>query len=69
LALNRLSPDHSVNRRFSFRLFWDTLRRCKLYDYERHAWLDFEGRPTAEPILQRTAAAAQAVPELAPAAE
>jgi len=69
LALNRLSPDHSVNRRFSFRLFWDTLRRCKLYDYERHAWLDFEGRPTAEPILQRTAAAAHAVPELAPAAE
>lgn len=67
-ALNRLSPDRVVSRRFSVWLFWDTLRRCKLYDYERHAWLDFEGRPTSEPILRPTAAAA-GLPQLAPAAE
>jgi len=24
----------------------DTLRRCKLYDYRNHQWLDFAGRPT-----------------------
>jgi len=27
-----------------------TLRTCKLYDFERHQWLDFEGLPTAAPI-------------------
>jgi omega-6 fatty acid desaturase (delta-12 desaturase) len=69
LALNRLSPDRAVSRRFSFGLFWDTLRRCKLYDYERHCWLDFEGRPTTGPILQRATAAARQVCEFAPAAE
>ena len=29
-------------------LFLDTIRRCKLYDYEAHRWLDFAGRITAE---------------------
>jgi acyl-lipid omega-6 desaturase (Delta-12 desaturase) len=28
-----------------------TLRACKLYDYRRHCWLDFNGRPTGDPIL------------------
>jgi len=27
----------------------DTLARCKLYDYENHRWLNFDGRPTTEP--------------------
>lgn len=27
-----------------------TFRRCKLYDFERHCWLDFSGRPTTAPI-------------------
>jgi omega-6 fatty acid desaturase (delta-12 desaturase) len=26
----------------------DAARRCKLYDYDAHRWLDFEGRITAE---------------------
>jgi omega-6 fatty acid desaturase (delta-12 desaturase) len=25
-----------------------TLAACKLYDYRRHCWLDYAGRPTAE---------------------
>jgi acyl-lipid omega-6 desaturase (Delta-12 desaturase) len=29
----------------------DTLRRCKLYDYGRHRWLDFDGRVTAQAWL------------------
>jgi omega-6 fatty acid desaturase (delta-12 desaturase) len=28
-----------------------TLRVCKLYDYRRHCWLDFDGNPTDRPIL------------------
>jgi acyl-lipid omega-6 desaturase (Delta-12 desaturase) len=67
LVLNRLVPDQVVSERFTLRLFWSTLRRCKLYDYESNRWLDFEGRPTSEPLLRRTVAGF--VPELAPAAE
>jgi omega-6 fatty acid desaturase (delta-12 desaturase) len=58
----------AVSRRFS-RLFWDTLRRCKLYDYERHRWLDFEGQPTSEPLCGPAIAAAQGVHEIVVAAE
>jgi len=28
--------------------FVDAVRRCKLYDYKSHRWLDFKGRITAE---------------------
>jgi len=28
------------------RVTFDTLRRCKLYDFDNHCWLDFAGRPT-----------------------
>jgi omega-6 fatty acid desaturase (delta-12 desaturase) len=35
----------------SYRLDWnsylDSVRRCKLYDYANHAWLDFSGKVTA----------------------
>ncbi len=56
--LNSMVPEQVVSERFTFRLFWDTLRRCKLYDYERHQWLDFQGRPTAAPILRQSDAVA-----------
>jgi acyl-lipid omega-6 desaturase (Delta-12 desaturase) len=32
---------------WSWRGFLDTTRRCRLYDYDRHVWLDFDGRVTA----------------------
>jgi len=69
LVLNRLARDHVVSRRFTFGLFWDTLRRCKLYDYERHLWTDFEGHPTTEPILRRSPESLERTLQLAPAAE
>jgi hypothetical protein len=44
-------------------------RVCKLYDFERHCWTDFEGNPTSETGLPTLAfknnpppAAATAVP-------
>lgn len=69
LTLNRLAPEQVVSRRFSFALFWDTLRRCKLYDYEQHLWLDFGGRPTSDPTVRAVHPDRRALPELAPAAE
>ncbi len=36
---------------FSWRYYWNTVRRCKLYDFARHVWTDFEGRITSEPLV------------------
>jgi omega-6 fatty acid desaturase (delta-12 desaturase) len=35
----------------------DLTRQCQLYDYERHHWLDFSGRPTAHDSDEDRAAA------------
>jgi len=36
-----------VVQEFSWRWYFDTARRCKLYDYERDRWTDFDGRPSS----------------------
>jgi omega-6 fatty acid desaturase (delta-12 desaturase) len=28
-----------------------TLNRCKLYDFEKHQWLDFDGKPSTAPLI------------------
>jgi omega-6 fatty acid desaturase (delta-12 desaturase) len=33
--------------RLNWRTYTDNARRCKLYDYDAHAWLDFDGQVTA----------------------
>jgi omega-6 fatty acid desaturase (delta-12 desaturase) len=43
-----------------------TLKTCKLYDFERHQWLDFDGRPTARPI---NLSARNATPDAEPGAQ
>ena len=45
-ALNSLAPQTVIAERFTFRRLHETLRTCKLYDFESHRWLDFDGRPT-----------------------
>ncbi len=39
---------HIVTERWSWRVFLENSRICKLYDFERHCWLDFEGVVTAQ---------------------
>ena len=34
----------------------EVFRCCKLYDYENHRWLDFEGRPTSAQLVEQPAA-------------
>ena len=34
----------------------DIVRRCKLYDFTNHAWLDFDGQVTARVPLTTAAA-------------
>ncbi|MEQ9227914.1 MAG: fatty acid desaturase [Parvibaculum sp.] len=39
-----------VRYRLTFAEYRNVYSRCKLFDYERKQWLDFDGHPTAEPI-------------------
>jgi omega-6 fatty acid desaturase (delta-12 desaturase) len=36
---------------FTFTGFLNTLRTCRLFDYENHRWLDWNGKPTTESLL------------------
>ncbi|HEY4362476.1 MAG TPA: fatty acid desaturase [Bryobacteraceae bacterium] len=42
--LESLAGDRIVIERWSLRGFFHTARVCKLYDYNQHCWLDFQGR-------------------------
>lgn len=44
--LNALVGDGAVSEKFSFGWLFGVMRLCKLYDFERHCWTDFEGRQT-----------------------
>lgn len=45
--LEQRAPEHSVVVHYwSPAEYVRTCRACKLYDYRRHCWLDFAGRPT-----------------------
>ena len=37
---------------FTWRYYWNTVRRCKLYDFAQHYWTDFDGHVTSEPLVQ-----------------
>lgn len=42
-------PNGIVVERWTVGVFLRALRCCKLYDYENHRWLNFQGKPTSEP--------------------
>jgi len=44
--LEQQFPGQVTQVDWTWRDFVETMRRCKLYDYEQQRWLDFEGRPT-----------------------
>ena len=49
--LNELIGERAVSQHFSFEWLFETMRTCKLYDYDNHCWLDFDGSPTSGPTL------------------
>ncbi len=49
--LNHLYGDKMKIMKFSLRNILETIKKCKLYDYKQHCWLDFEGVPTTSPTL------------------
>lgn len=46
--LEDLLPERIIVQRFSWRWYFDTARRCKLYDFSRRCWTDFSGKATSE---------------------
>jgi omega-6 fatty acid desaturase (delta-12 desaturase) len=38
---------------FTLAGLFKTLRTCRLFDYENHRWLDWDGSPTTQPLLER----------------
>ena len=44
--LEQMLPGRIVIQRFSWRWYFDTARRCKLYDFGRRCWTDYAGTPT-----------------------
>jgi omega-6 fatty acid desaturase (delta-12 desaturase) len=58
--LNRILGARALVVDFSFGAMADIVRKCKLYDYQNHRWLDYRGRPTtpvARTILESQDAA------------
>lgn len=47
--LEELLPGRIVVQPFSWRWYFDTARACKLYDFTRHCWTDFQGQATSTP--------------------
>jgi len=48
--LEEMLPQQIVIQKFSWRWYFETARRCKLYDFSRRCWTDFRGQPTSKPI-------------------
>jgi omega-6 fatty acid desaturase (delta-12 desaturase) len=47
-TLEQMLPGRIIVQPFSWRWYFDTARRCKLYDFERDCWTDYAGKPTVE---------------------
>ncbi len=45
--LENMLPERIVVQPFSWKWYFDTARKCKLYDYSTKCWTDFQGRVTA----------------------
>ena len=45
--LEEALPARITVQRFSWRWYFSTARKCKLYDFDRQCWTDFEGRQTS----------------------
>ena len=51
--LERLVGPLAIVRRLSLQWWFETMRCCKLYDWDNHQWLDFSGNPTGPSLLAR----------------
>jgi acyl-lipid omega-6 desaturase (Delta-12 desaturase) len=45
--LESMLPERIVIQRFSWRWYFETAGKCKLYDFTARCWTDFKGQPTS----------------------
>lgn len=45
-CLEAAMPGRIIIQNFSWRWYFDTARRCKLFDFEQNCWTDFRGQPS-----------------------
>lgn len=60
-TLEHMLPGRIIVQPFSWGWYFDTARRCKLYDFQRRCWTDYEGQatsPVAAPAAQPAAGGA-----------
>jgi acyl-lipid omega-6 desaturase (Delta-12 desaturase) len=50
-ALAEALGERFICNKFTVSWFLRTMRDCKLYDYERHRWLDFKGNARSESLV------------------
>ena len=58
-TLEHMLPGRIVVQPFSWRWYFDTARRCKLYDFERGCWTDYAGEATSAATEGTPGSAAQ----------
>jgi omega-6 fatty acid desaturase (delta-12 desaturase) len=56
--LDDMLGDCAISEPMTLRGVLRTMKTCKLYDYEAHRWLDFDGRATADINVASTLGAA-----------
>jgi omega-6 fatty acid desaturase (delta-12 desaturase) len=39
-------------QKWTLGVYLENIRKCKLYDYDNHRWVGFDGKPTSKPIRQ-----------------
>ncbi|MDZ4145992.1 MAG: fatty acid desaturase [Burkholderiales bacterium] len=50
--LEALLPERIVVQKFSWRWYFETARKCKLYDFSRRCWTDYAGQRTSGTAAQ-----------------
>ena len=47
--LEELLPERIIVQPFSWNWYFETAKRCKLYDFKERCWTDYQGHPTSTP--------------------
>jgi acyl-lipid omega-6 desaturase (Delta-12 desaturase) len=50
--LENMLPERIVIQRFSWRWYFETAGKCKLYNFTERCWTDFKGRPTSRLVVK-----------------
>lgn len=50
--LQRRFSQEIIEQPWSLKVYLDSTKKCKLYDYDRHMWTDFEGQPTSSTLMR-----------------